>query len=68
MSKTDKIYTKSTDELPEENVALWVRICGARPRKMFRLDKWFFYYNKELFNNGNIAGIGEGVLWRYCKN
>lgn len=55
-------YIKSTDQLPKEAIPIWVRICGRRPRKMYRLGKWFFYYNKELFRNGNISSIGESVL------
>ena len=62
-----KEYVKSTDALPIEGKPVWVRICGCRPRKMYRLSKWFFYYNKELDHNGNYAGIGDNVLWRYCK-
>lgn len=61
-----KDYIKSTDKLPEENIPVWVRICGCRARKMFRIGDRFFYYNKMLFNNGNFTSIGESVLWRYC--
>lgn len=61
-------YIKSTDELPKEATPVWVRICGRRPRKMYRLGKRFFYYNEELFRNGNFSGIGDNVLWRYCEN
>ena len=31
-------YTKSTDQLPKEATPVWVRICGCRPRKMYRTD------------------------------
>lgn len=61
-------YIKSTDELPKEATPVWVRICGRRPRKMYRLGKKFFYYNQELFRNGNFSGIVDNVLWRYCEN
>ena len=61
-------YIKSTDELQEEATPVWVRICGSRPRKMYLLGKRFFYYNQELFRNGNHSSIGDNVLWRYCKN
>lgn len=61
-------YIKSTDELPKEATPVWVRICGSRPRKMYLLGKRFFYYNQELFRNGNHSSIGDNVLWRYCKN
>lgn len=60
-------YIKSTDQLPKEATPVWVRICGCRPRKMYRLGKEFFYYNKELFRNGNFSSIGDNVLWRYCE-
>lgn len=60
-------YTKSTEKLPEEAKPVWVRINGKKPRKMYRLCKWFFYYNKELFLNGNFSGISDNVLWRYCN-
>lgn len=58
---------KSTDELPKEATPVWVRINGHRPRKMYRLDRVFYYYNKELNRNGNFTSIGENVLWRYCE-
>ena len=61
-------YIKSTDQLPKEATPVWVRICGCRPRKMYRLGKRFFYCNKELFRNGNYSSIGDNVLWRYCDN
>lgn len=61
-------YIKSTDELPKEATPVWVRICGRRPRKMYRFGNHFFYYNQELFRNGNFSGIGDDVLWRYCEN
>ena len=60
-------YIKSTDELPKELAPVWVRICGRRPRKMYRIGDRFYYYNKELSRNGNFSGISESVLWRYCK-
>ena len=60
-------YIKSTDQLPKEATPVWVRICGCRPRKMYRLGKKFFYYNKELFRNGNYSSISDNVLWRYCE-
>ena len=60
-------YIKSTDQLPKEATPVWVRICGRRPRKMFRLGKRFFYYNEELFRNANFSSIGDEVLWRYCE-
>lgn len=60
-------YIKSTDELPKEATPVWVRICGRRPRKMYRLAKWFFYYDKALDRNGNFSSIGDNVLWRYCE-
>ena len=59
-------YIKATDSLPEENTPVWVRICGRRPRKMYRINKWFWYYNEQLARNGNYCSIGENVLWRYC--
>lgn len=68
MSDVDRGYIKAIDELPKENVPVWVRICGMRPRKMYRIGDRFFYCNKELFRNGNYSSIGEKVLWRYCKN
>ena len=60
-------YIKSTDQLPKEATPVWVRICGRRPRKMFRLGERFFYYNEELFHNANFSSIGDEVLWRYCE-
>ena len=60
-------YTKSTDELPKEVTPVWVRICGHRPRKMYRMGKMFFFYNRELERNGNFCSIGDSVLWRYCN-
>lgn len=59
-------YTKSTDELPKEFTPVWVRINASRPRKMYRLDRMFYYYNARLNRNGNFTSIGENVLWRYC--
>ncbi len=61
-------YIKSTDHLPKEATPVWVRICGCRPRKMYRIRDRFFYYNKDLFRNGNYSGFGDNVLWRYCEN
>ena len=61
-------YIKSTDKLPKEKTPVWVRICGCRPRKMYRRGKRFFYCNTELFRNGNFSSIGDNVLWRYCEN
>ena len=61
-------YIKSTDQLPKEATPVWVRISGARPRKMYRIRDRFFYYNQELFRNGNYSSIGDNVLWRYCDN
>ena len=61
-------YIKSTDLLPKEATPVWVRISGARPRKMYLLGNKFFYYNEELFSNGNFSSIGDNVLWRYCDN
>ena len=60
-------YIKSTYQLPKEATPVWVRICGRRPRKMYRLGKKFFYYNEELFRNGNFSSIGDNVLWCYCE-
>lgn len=60
-------YTKSTEELPKELAPVWVRICGHRPRKMYRLGNKFFYYNKVLEHNWNFASISDNVLWRYCN-
>ena len=60
-------YTKSTDILPEELTPVWVRIWGARPRKMYRVGDRFYYYNKQLNDNGNYCGISENVLWKYCN-
>lgn len=60
-------YVKSTEKLPKEATPLWVRICGHRPRKMYRLGTMFFYYNKVLERNGNFASIGDNVIWRYCN-
>ena len=60
-------YIKATDELPKEFTPVWVRIGGRRPRKMYRVGKTFFYYNKVLYRNGNYSSIGESVLWRYCR-
>jgi len=60
-------YVKSTDELPAENTPVWVRICGHRPRKMYRIGERFFYYNRELELNYCFCSISENVLWRYCK-
>lgn len=59
-------YIKATDELPTEFTPVWVRICGHRARKMYRVGNTFFYYNKEL--SRNYSSISEHVLWRYCKN
>ena len=59
-------YVKSTEELPKELAPVWVRICGHRPRKMYRIGNTFIYYNKQLNMNGNYSGIGDNVLWRYC--
>lgn len=61
-------YIKSTEQLPKEATPVWVRICGCRPRKMYRMGKKFFYCNKELFLNGNYSNISDNVLWRYCDN
>ena len=61
-------YIKSTNQLPKEATPVWVRICGSRPRRMYRLGRRFFYCNKEFFCNGNFSSIGDNVLWRYCKN
>ena len=60
-------YTKSTEKLPKEATPVWVRICGRRPRKMYRLGTMFFYYNKVLDRNGNFSSIGDNLLWRYCN-
>lgn len=60
-------YVKSTEELPKEATPLWVRICGNRPRKMYRLGTMFFYYNKVLDRNGNFSSVGDNLLWRYCN-
>ena len=60
-------YKKAIDELPTELTPVWVRVMGHRPRKMYRIHNTFYYYNKVLNMNGNYCGIGESVLWRYCK-
>ena len=60
-------YIKATEELPKEFTPVWVRIWGRSPRKMYRVGKTFFYYNKELSRNGNYSSISDNVLWRYCK-
>lgn len=39
MSDIDRGYIKAIDELPKENVPVWVRICGMRPRKMYRIGE-----------------------------
>lgn len=65
MTQTE--YVKSTENLPKELAPVWVRVSGRRPRKMYLLGKWFFYYNKVLDRNGNYCSIGDNVLWRYCK-
>ena len=59
-------YTKSTEKLPKEATPVWVRVCGCRPRKMYRIGNIFIYYNKQLNMNGNYSDIGDNVLWRYC--
>lgn len=65
VSMTD--YTKATDNLPTEITPVWVRVNGCRPRKMYRVNNWFFYYNEQLDRNGNYCGISKNVLWKYCK-
>lgn len=60
-------YIKSTDELPKELALVWVRIAGHRPRKMYRIGRYFWYCNKELDKSGMYSSIGDNVLWRYCK-
>lgn len=60
-------YIKSTDKLPEELVSVWVCINGCRPRKMYRVWRFFYYRNKELNKSGMYSSIGDNVLWRYCK-
>jgi hypothetical protein len=60
-------YKKATDYLPTELTPVWVRVMGHRPRKMYRIQKTFYYYNKVLDRNGNYCSIGESVLWRYVK-
>ena len=62
----DKEYIKSTEKLPKELVPVWARVCGHRPRKMYRVGNTFFYYNKTLSHMYATIGISE-ILWRYCN-
>lgn len=60
-------YIKSTDELPKEHALVWIRIEGWRPRKMYRIGRYFWYCNKELYKSGMYSSIGDNVLWRYVE-
>ena len=61
-----KEYIKSTEKSPQELEPLWARLCGHRPRKMYRVGNTFFYYNKTLSHMYATIGISE-ILWRYCN-
>lgn len=61
-----KEYIKSTEKLPKELEPVWARVCGHRPRKMYRVGNTFFYYNKTLSHMYATIGISE-ILWRYCN-